>query len=101
MNHFESGKVINTNFGIPITIESFIAGGGQGDVYKVTYDGKKKALKWYKPGALADPDAFYENLEKNVKKGSPDKAFLWPQAITEKTEGSFGYIMDLRPDEYP
>lgn len=100
MNHFESGKVINTNFGVPITIESFIAGGGQGDVYKVTYDGKKKALKWYKPGALADPDAFYENLEKNVKKGSPDKAFLWPLAITEKTEGSFGYIMDLRPDEY-
>ena len=69
-------------------------------MYKVTYDGKKKALKWYKPGALADPDAFYENLEKNVKKGSPDKAFLWPQAITEKTEGSFGYIMDLRPAEY-
>lgn len=100
MDKFEPGKVLQTNFGSPITIESYIKGGGQGDVYKVTYDGKSKALKWYKPGALKDPNAFYENLEKNVKKGSPDKAFLWPEAVTEKTEGSFGYIMDLRPEGY-
>ena len=97
---FETGKVILTNFGEPITIDSYIAGGGQGDVYKVTYAGEKKALKWYKPGALKDPDAFYENLRKNTEKGSPDKAFLWPDAVTEKTEGSFGYIMNLRPDGY-
>ena len=97
---FDAGKVILTNFGEPITIDSYIAGGGQGDVYKVTYAGEKKALKWYKPGALKDPNAFYENLKKNTEKGSPDKAFLWPEAVTEKTEGSFGYIMNLRPDGY-
>ena len=97
---FEPGKVIKTHFGEPITIDSYIAGGGQGDVYKVTYGGEKKALKWYKPGALKDPDAFYDNLKKNTEKGSPDQAFLWPEAVTEKTEGSFGYIMDLRPDGY-
>ena len=97
---FEPGKVIKTHFGEPITIDSYIAGGGQGDVYKVTYGGEKKALKWYKPGALKDPDAFYDNLKKNTEKGSPDQAFLWPEAVTEKTEGSFGYIMGLRPDGY-
>lgn len=100
MEKFQPGKVIKTSFGVPITIDSFIAEGGQGDVYKVTYNGKKKALKWYKPEVIVDPDAFYNNLESNVKKGSPDKAFLWPEAVTEKTEGSFGYIMDLQPDGY-
>ena len=97
---FETGKVIMTSYGEPITIDSYIAGGGQGDVYKVFYAGEKKALKWYKPGALKDPDAFYENLKKNTEKGSPDKAFLWPEAVTEKKDGSFGYIMNLRPDGY-
>ena len=100
MEQFVPGKTLHTNFGSPITIDAYIAGGGQGDVYKVTYGGKTKALKWYKPKALKDPDAFYENLKKNVDKGSPDRAFLWPEAVTEKAEGSFGYIMDLIPDGY-
>ena len=97
---FEPGKVLRTNLGEPITVDSFIKSGGQGDVYKVTYGGKAKALKWYRPKALKDPDAFYENLKRNTEKGSPDRAFLWPEAVTERTEGSFGYIMDLRPEKY-
>lgn len=100
MAQFEAGKVIMTDFGTPITIEKYLASGGQGDVYIVDYNGEKKVLKWYKPQALRDEDAFYKNLKRNVEKGSPDKAFLWPEAITEKTEGSFGYVMDLRPDGY-
>ena len=87
MDKFEPGKVLRTNFGSPITIDSYIAGGGQGDVYKVTYDGKKKALKWYKPGVLKDPNAFYENLEKNAKKGSPDKAFFMAGGSYGKDRG--------------
>ena len=42
MDKFEPGKVIQTNFGAQIIIDSYIAGGGQGDVYEVTYDGKRK-----------------------------------------------------------
>lgn len=99
MAQFESGKVIKTDFGAPIKIIKYLAGGGQGDVYVVEYGGKKKALKWYK-NAGKDPDAFYANLKRNSDNGSPDKAFLWPEAVTEKTEGSFGYIMDLRPEGY-
>ncbi len=100
MAQFNPGKVIKTDFGAPIKIVKYLASGGQGDVYIVEYGGKQKALKWYKPQALRDANAFYENLKRNAEKGSPDKAFLWPDAVTERTEGSFGYIMDLRPDGY-
>ena len=99
MAQFEPGKVLKTNFGAPIKILEYLDGGGQGDVYVVEYGGQKKALKWYKDVGK-NPDAFYDNLRHNVDKGSPDKAFLWPEAVTEKTEGSFGYIMNLRPEGY-
>lgn len=99
MAQFEPGKIIKTDFGAPIKIVKYLAGGGQGDVYVVEYKGEKKALKWYK-NAGRDPEAFYDNLKKNVEKGSPDNAFLWPEAVTERTEGSFGYVMKLRPEGY-
>ena len=72
---FDPGKVIMTDFGAPIKIVKYLASGGQGDVYIVEYGGNKKALKWYKPQALRDPDAFYENLKHNADKGSPDRLF--------------------------
>lgn len=97
---FEPGKVLKTDLGAPIIIVKHLGEGGQGDVYCVEYQGKQKALKWYKPGALRNPEAFYKNLCNNISKGSPDAAFLWPEAITEKIEGSYGYIMDLRPEGY-
>lgn len=99
MAQFEPGKILYTDFNVPIKIVKYLAGGGQGDVYVVEYNGKKKALKWYK-NVGNDPEAFYNNLAENVKNGIPDKAFLWPEAITKKMEGSFGYIMDLRPEGY-
>ena len=99
MAQFESGKIIKTDFGAPIKIEKFLASGGQGEVYIVEFGGKKKALKWY-TNSGSNPEAFYENLKRNVENGSPDKAFLWPEAVTEKTDGSFGYVMDLRPEGY-
>lgn len=99
MAQFEPGKILHTSFGAPIKVIKYLAGGGQGDVYVVEYSGQKKALKWYR-NAGNDPEKFYENLKHNVDRGSPDKAFLWPEAVTEKSDGSFGYIMDLRPDGY-
>ena len=99
MAQFEPGKIINTVEGMPVKIVKYIAGGGQGDVYMVDYKGMSKALKWYK-NVGKEPDAFYNNLKRNIEKGAPSESFLWPEAITEKTEGSFGYIMDLRPPEY-
>ena len=97
----ESGYRITTLFKETVIVKEFIAEGGQGSVYKVEYRGEEKALKWYKKGSFgSDPNAFYENVKKNVQNGSPSKEFLWPLDITEWTDGTFGYVMDLRPDGY-
>lgn len=29
--------------------------------------------------------AFYNNLKENIRKGSPDKVFLWPEVLTAIT----------------
>ncbi len=100
MSLFQVGDTIPTKSGFPVKIQKYLASGGQGDVYMVEYKGEKKALKWYKPSVLKNPRKFYENLQNNAKKGSPDKAFLWPIAVTEEYDNSFGYVMDLRPEGY-
>lgn len=89
-------KVTLLNGGF-VTINRELGRGGQGIVYLVDYNGKQKALKWY----LNAPDQnFYNNLNANIINGAPSNAFLWPEAITEKQKGSYGYVMALRPQNY-
>lgn len=98
----KKGMRIKTLYGEAV-VENWIAEGGQGNVYAVEYNGKPKALKWYKPTGIGkQPKAFYENLKDNVQNASPSEEFLWPLDITEwkGEENAFGYIMDLRPDGY-
>ena len=71
--------------------------GGQGIVYLVDLAGQQMALKWYHN---PPSDAFYKNLEHNVNAKAPSDAFIWPEYLTEKQKGSFGYIMRLRPNDY-
>ncbi|MCL2185141.1 MAG: hypothetical protein FWB86_04700 [Treponema sp.] len=94
------GKKIKTKDFKEVVVGKKLGEGGQGAVYMVDYDGKKKALKWYSGKKIANPKKFYENLENNIEKGRPTSAFLWPEAITEKEGEAFGYIMDLRQQEY-
>lgn len=97
----ECGFSVKTLFGGNIKVEKFLAEGGQGGVYIAEYNGQKKALKWYKKGSLgSNPTAFYENIKQNVMRGAPSAEFLWPLDITEWVDGTFGYIMDLRPEGY-
>ena len=70
--------------------------GGQGEVYLVENGGKRYAFKVYKEYPAPE---FCENLKNNVEKGSPAETFLWPRAIV-KTNEYFGYLMDLRPENY-
>lgn len=77
-----------------------LGSGGQGTVYRVRYNKNEYALKWYHKGAIASPDQFMENLRKNITDGPPGKAFLWPKFLTEKTQDSFGYLMDLKPKDF-
>jgi serine/threonine protein kinase len=100
MANLEKGYSIQTKNYKKVVVESFIAEGGEGAVYKVDYDGKLKALKWYTGKRLSNPDKRYANIENNIKKGKPTNAFLWPEDITEHDGEAFGYIMDLRPPEY-
>ena len=48
----------------------------------------------------APDDKFYSNLAQNIASRAPSDAFLWPEYLTEKQQGSYGYIMKLRPQNY-
>ncbi|MCL2249784.1 MAG: protein kinase [Oscillospiraceae bacterium] len=97
---FSQGKQIKTTGGQTLSVTRWLGGGGQGDVYEVDVGGKPMALKWYKKSALKEADSFRKNIEKNINDGAPSDVFLWPEALTEELDGTFGYIMKLRPNEY-
>lgn len=100
MKEFQRGQRIRTASGGELEIVQKLGEGGQGVVYKVNYNGKQLALKWYFGNKLNNADKFYRNIQNNIKQGAPTSAFLWPLEITEYFEGSFGYLMELRPSEY-
>ena len=100
MREFQKGQKIRTVSGGELEVLQKLGEGGQGIVYKVKYNGKFLALKWYFVNKLSDVDKFYRNIQNNIKQGAPTNAFLWPLEITEYFEGSFGYLMELRPPEY-
>ncbi len=100
MSEFKKGQKIRTTSGGELEVIEKLGEGGQGVVYKVRYNGKELALKWYFKNKLQDADKFYRNIENNIKQGAPTSEFLWPLEITEHFEDSFGYLMELRPKEY-
>lgn len=106
MNAFKKNQIIKLRDGKEIKIISMLGGGGQGNVYKVLYDGEERALKWYHSSYLKEMHfgykKFYKNLCSNVLSGPPSKDFLWPMAVTVSNEhkDSFGYIMELRPSRF-
>lgn len=89
-------RIILTTGG-QVSIIKELGRGGQGIVYLVDLNGEKKALKWY---LNAPDDKFYRNLESNIINGAPSDAFLWPEFLTQKQKGSYGYVMKLRPQNY-
>ncbi|MCI1673760.1 MAG: hypothetical protein LKI34_06065 [Bifidobacterium tibiigranuli] len=100
MSELKPGAKVHTKKFQTATVIEELGRGGQGIVYKVDYGGQQKALKWYFPQKLRQPDDFYKNLEGNIELGAPTENFLWPQDITKKEYGSFGYIMDVCPSGF-
>ena len=97
MSELHNGQSIKLTNGSNAVVKKELGRGGQGIVYLVEVSGKQMALKWY----LNAPDEkFYRNLEKNIHSGAPSEAFLWPKFLTQRQEGSYGYIMELRPQNY-
>jgi len=108
MAEFTAGTQIMLTNGDKAAVKQQLGAGGQGSVYRVTIGGKDYALKWYHNNVLAEPERFYKNIANNIaklsptdiSKGSPRDSFLWPLFLTEWKDGSFGYIMNLRPGNY-
>ena len=97
MVELKKGDKVSLTNGSQAVIVNELGRGGQGIVYLVEVGGQKMALKWYinKPS-----DWFYKHLEENISKGAPSEAFLWPEYLTMKQQGTFGYVMKLRPQGY-
>lgn len=76
-------------------VEEFLAEGMQGEIYKVKYQGKYYALKYYKN--VVNMATMRTIIQNNLEQGSPDKNFLWPLYITEMDheKKTFGYLMEL------
>jgi len=101
MGVMKIGDIVKMKNGGEAKILEEFGSGGQGTVYKVSYNNNEYALKWYHNGIFKGKEAeFYANLENNIAKGAPTEAFLWPLGITDVYNGSFGYIMEIRPDGY-
>lgn len=96
---FKKGETIQLEGGKTAKIVARLGEGGQGIVYSVKIDGKDYALKWY-TFRFQNKKAFRKNLQDNIAAGSPDGKFLWPLYLTEERNGSFGYVMNLRPKNF-
>lgn len=100
MSELSIGTVVRLKNGKTCRVKKELGRGGQGIVYLVDYGGKDFALKWYIAPSIIKSDAFFENLNRNVNAGSPAPNFVWPLAIAERQQNSYGYLMDLRPNGY-
>jgi len=80
-------------------IDAFLGGGGQGEVYKATLNGKPVALKWYFPqSATPEQRAALTTL---MQRGAPNDRFLWPFSLASaKGIADFGYVMSLREPRF-
>lgn len=96
---FKTGTTIKLEGGKSAKIVSKLGEGGQGIVYAVKIDGNDYALKWY-TCKLSNKKEFRKNLQTNIANGAPDSKFLWPLYLTEELNGSFGYVMNLRPKNF-
>lgn len=93
--------VIGVSTGLTARVDSFLGGGGQGEVYRAVVDGRPIAVKWFFPHYLKQDARLRERLERAVRTGAPSDRFLWPLELAEAAGApGFGYIMDLREDRF-
>jgi len=101
MIELKIGDKVEMEYGGSAEVKKVLGSGGQGIVYLVDFNGMDYALKWYDVDKIKNPQAFRKNIDNNIKDGAPSEKFLWPKYLTkENPNGTFGYIMDLRPQGY-
>lgn len=100
MDALAKGQSLAVEGGGDLTVDALLGSGGQGEVYRVTWQGKPHALKWYYPHtATAQQLARLRDLTRG---GAPDPRFLWPLAMVGPfpPKPEYGYLMPLRPVSY-
>lgn len=101
MIELKIGEKVEMEYGGYAVVKKILGSGGQGIVYLVDFNGVEYALKWYDVDKIKNARAFRKNIENNIKDGAPSDKFLWPKYLTkENSNGTFGYIMALRPKGY-
>lgn len=91
----QPGQTLTLTGGQTCHIDSYLGGGGQGEVYKATLGGNPVALKWYLP-RTATPEQ-RTALQALIQCGPPNGRFLWPFVLAEaQGNAGFGYAMPLR-----
>lgn len=80
-------------------IGELLGSGGQGEVYRADWGGRRVAVKWYFPASSTRDQ--HEILINLLRSGPPDERFLWPEALVNAPrKDQFGYIMPLRESHY-
>jgi eukaryotic-like serine/threonine-protein kinase len=97
------GQTVRTESSkLPCTVEKFLGGGGQGEVYQAQLAGAPVALKWYLTEYLACDPYVRQRLDAAIQSGAPSQKFLWPMelASVSDVDPGFGYVMPLREARY-
>jgi serine/threonine protein kinase len=96
---FSKGQKILSPSGTEYKIDEFLGGGGQGEVYRVSSNGKDWAFKWIFPHLVTEEQK--KSIESLIHQGAPTDKFLWPlELVTSSKNKGFGYIMPLRQKNY-
>lgn len=99
MNELKAGTTLRLKDGTPITVKRLISDtGGMAVIYEVDCLGTRKALKLFRKDKLIKRTE--ENILQLMKRGSPGSEFVWPEAVTQPYDGTFGYVMKLVPNSY-
>jgi hypothetical protein len=94
-------EVWTEGLSLPIRVERLLGGGGQGEVYRATMDGRPVALKWYLRKTVESDPRLRHRLERAIQRGAPSDRFLWPiQIATAPGTPDFGYVMPLREERF-
>ena len=70
MRELKIGERIPVEAGGEAVVSRELGRGGQGIVYLVRYNGREYALKWYFISRIKNPEAFRNNLRRNIEDGA-------------------------------
>jgi len=103
----EGASLAFTSTSTPTRVVRCLGGGGQGQVFEVSFAGEPMAMKWIYPSCVQRDPGLPERLRNGIRTASPNASFLWPIVLLQPTPacqaeqrlppGSFGYLMKLRP----